>query len=43
MIRESTLEERCPAEAGINPPIVKAEGLGVVAVDGLLVMSDNGN
>ena len=34
---------RRPAEAGINPPIVKAEGLGVVAVDGLLVMSDNGN
>ena len=31
------------AEAEINPLIVKAEGLGVVAVDGLLVLADNGN
>jgi acyl-CoA synthetase (NDP forming) len=29
------------AEAEINPLIVKAEGLGVVAVDGLLVLADN--
>jgi len=31
------------AEAEINPLIVKAEGQGVVAVDGLLVLADNGN
>jgi len=31
------------AEAEINPLIVKAEGLGVVAVDGLLVLADNGD
>jgi acyl-CoA synthetase (NDP forming) len=30
------------AEAEVNPLIVKAEGLGVVAVDGLLVLADNG-
>ena len=29
------------AEAEINPLLVKAEGLGVVAVDGLLVLADN--
>ena len=29
------------AEAEINPLIVKAEGQGVVAVDGLLVLADN--
>jgi acyl-CoA synthetase (NDP forming) len=29
------------AEAEINPLFVKAEGQGVVAVDGLLVLSDN--
>ena len=29
------------AEAEINPLIVKAEGAGVVAVDGLLVLADN--
>ena len=34
---------RRPAEAGINPLIVKAEGQGVVAVDGLLVLADNGS
>jgi acyl-CoA synthetase (NDP forming) len=31
------------AEAEINPLIVKAEGQGVVAVDGLLVLADNGS
>jgi succinyl-CoA synthetase beta subunit len=31
------------AEAEINPLVVKAEGEGVVAVDGLLVLADNGN
>ncbi len=34
------LEPRA-AEAEINPLIVKAEGKGVVAVDGLLVLADN--
>jgi hypothetical protein len=29
------------AEAEINPLIVKGEGRGVVAVDGLLVLADN--
>jgi succinyl-CoA synthetase beta subunit len=29
------------AEAEINPLLVRAEGQGVVAVDGLLVLSDN--
>jgi hypothetical protein len=29
------------AEAEVNPLIVKAEGDGVVAVDGLLVLADN--
>ena len=29
------------AEAEINPLIVKVEGAGVVAVDGLLVLADN--
>ena len=29
------------AEAEINPLIVKAEGEGVVAVDGLIVFDDN--
>ena len=29
------------AEAEINPLIVKREGEGVVAVDGLLVLADN--
>jgi succinyl-CoA synthetase beta subunit len=29
------------AEAEINPLIVKAEGQGVVAVDGLIVFQDN--
>ncbi len=31
------------AEAEINPLIVKAEGKGVTAVDGLLVLAENGN
>ena len=34
------LETRKVAEAEINPLIVKAEGLGVVAVDGLVVFDD---
>jgi succinyl-CoA synthetase beta subunit len=29
------------AEAEINPLIVKADGRGVVAVDGLLVLGEN--
>jgi len=33
--------ERRVAEAEINPLIVKPEGEGVVAVDGLLVLADN--
>ncbi|HEY6966549.1 MAG TPA: acetate--CoA ligase family protein, partial [Burkholderiales bacterium] len=37
----AALEPRI-AEAEINPLIVKAEGAGVVAVDGLLVLADNG-
>ncbi len=36
----AALEPRV-AEAEINPLIVKAEGAGVVAVDGLLVLADN--
>jgi len=36
----AALEPRV-AEAEINPLIVKGEGAGVVAVDGLLVLSDN--
>jgi hypothetical protein len=36
----AALEPRV-SEAEINPLIVKAEGLGVVAVDGLLVLADN--
>jgi succinyl-CoA synthetase beta subunit len=35
----AVLEPRI-AEAEINPLIVKAEGAGVVAVDGLLVLAD---
>jgi len=31
------------AEAEINPLLVRAERQGVVAVDGLLVLADNGN
>jgi acyl-CoA synthetase (NDP forming) len=37
----SELEPRV-AEAEINPLIVKTEGAGVVAVDGLLVLAENG-
>jgi len=33
----ASLEDRVVAEAEINPLIVKAEGSGVVAVDGLVV------
>jgi succinyl-CoA synthetase beta subunit len=31
------------AEAEINPLLVRAEGQGVVAVDGLLVLAENEN
>jgi len=34
-------EERRVLEAEVNPLIVKPEGEGVVAVDGLLVLADN--
>jgi len=32
---------RRPAEAVINPLIVKREGDGCIAVDGLMVLADN--
>ena len=35
------LPERTVVEAEINPLIVKAEGQGVVAVDGLIVFAEN--
>ena len=41
MSQLASLPGRTVAEAEINPLIVKAEGQGVVAVDGLIVFQDN--
>lgn len=41
MSQLALLEGRTVAEAEINPLIVKSEGEGVVAVDGLIVFGDN--
>ena len=41
MSQLALLEDRVVAEAEINPLIVKPEGQGVVAVDGLIVFRDN--
>ncbi|MDB5810196.1 MAG: hypothetical protein JWN94_2318 [Betaproteobacteria bacterium] len=41
MSQLATLDERPVADAEINPLIVKPEGQGVVAVDGLIVFRDN--
>lgn len=41
MSQLALLEDRTVAEAEINPLIVKSEGEGVVAVDGLIVFGDN--
>ena len=41
MSQFAALEGRTVAEAEINPLIVKPEGQGVVAVDGLIVFRDN--
>ena len=41
MSQLALLEGRTVAEAEINPLIVKREGAGVVAVDGLIVFRDN--
>jgi succinyl-CoA synthetase beta subunit len=41
MSQLACLPGRAVAEAEINPLIVKAEGQGVVAVDGLIVFDDN--
>ena len=41
MSQLACLPGRAVAEAEINPLIVKAEGQGVVAVDGLIVFEDN--
>ncbi|HYK15499.1 MAG TPA: acetate--CoA ligase family protein, partial [Burkholderiales bacterium] len=41
MSQLAALEGRAVEEAEINPLIVKAEGQGVVAVDGLIVFRDN--
>jgi len=42
MSQLACLPKRTVAEAEINPLIVKADGQGVVAVDGLIVFADNG-
>ena len=41
MSQLACLPERSVAEAEINPLIVKADGQGVVAVDGLIVFEEN--
>ena len=41
MSQLACLPERSVAEAEINPLIVKADGQGVVAVDGLIVFAEN--
>jgi succinyl-CoA synthetase beta subunit len=41
MSQVACLPARTVAEAEINPLIVKAEGQGVVAVDGLIVFEEN--
>jgi succinyl-CoA synthetase beta subunit len=42
MSQLACLPGRAVAEAEINPLLVKGEGHGVVAVDGLIVFADNG-